>query len=270
MNATLTAGLALLGAALGAGAGAAWLALRRRALSSGPKWLVGVACVLAGGALLALLVAPRWSDAWAARRARAELLAIPVYQVIEKFEPAVFDRLLAEYELVVRDRARGEIYTRVANTEISALATQRIAHASDPALLALMHDMLDKLQVLRVRSPDDCYRYLFPKVSGTADLGRWFDRDAQARTLARMADVIRTSAEHPVAVPPRERVEPLLAPLVNEMVAQFGDRTALLSHAEERGVDHATVCAIATTLYEKVMRLPPADAAAVIRSMTQP
>jgi hypothetical protein len=84
-----------------------------------------------------------------------------------------------------------------------------------------------------------------------------------------MADVIRTSAEHPVSIPPREKVEPLLSPLVNEMYAQFGANTALLSRAEERGIDHATVCAIATTLYEKVMRLPPGDAAAVIRSMTQ-
>ena len=64
-------------------------------------------------------------------------------------------------------------------------------------------------------------------------------------------------------------VEPLLSPLVNEMYARFGENTALLSRTEERGVSHGTVCDIATTLYEKMMRLPPADAAAVIRSMTQ-
>ena len=84
-----------------------------------------------------------------------------------------------------------------------------------------------------------------------------------------MADVIRSSAESPAALPPRARVEGLLSPLVNEMYAQYGENTALLGRAEQPGVNHATVCAIATTLYEKVMRLPPADAAAVIRSMTQ-
>jgi len=263
----LTIGLILLGAALGAGV--AWLMLRGRSVSSGATLLLGAACALAAGAFAAFVVVPIVADSWAIREARAELLAIPVYQEIGKVEPVVFDRLLGEYAHVVMDRSRLDTYTRMANTEIAAVATQHIAHAADAAVLALMQDMLDKLQVLLTRSPTDCYKYLFPNVEGPADFGRWFDRDAQSRTLARMADVIRTSAEQPVPVPPRERVEPLLTPIINDMYAQFGENTALLSHAEQHGVDHRTVCAIATTLYEKVMRLPPADAAAVIRSMTQ-
>jgi hypothetical protein len=265
MLGALTMGTILVGAAVGAGL--AWLLARRRANSKAP--LVMLAGAIAGGALAHFAIAPAVTGAWAARRARAELLSIPVYQVLEKHEPVAFERLLAEYERVVRDRSRVDIYTRVANDEIGTIATKHIAHSSDAALLALMQDMLDKLQVLRSRSPEDCYRYLFPKATGPADLARWFDRNAQARTLARMADVIRTAAENPVEVPPRARVEPLLSPLINEIYAQFGENTALLSRAEERGVDHATVCAIATTLYEKVMRLPPGDAAMVIRSMTQ-
>jgi hypothetical protein len=256
-------GVVLLGAA--AGAGLAWMLTRR----SGKAAVRVAGGALAGAVTAHFLLAPVVTGAWVTRQARTELLAIPVYRVLAQHEPRVFERLVAEYGLVVRDRSHGAVYTQVANAEISAVATRHIAHASDAALLALMHDMLGKLQVLRARSPEDCYRYLFPKAAGPADLARWFDRDAQQRTLALMADVIRSSAEHAVAIPPRERVEPLLAPLVNEMYAQFGENTALLSRAEEPGVDHATVCAVVTTLYEKVMGLPPADAAAVLRSMTQ-
>jgi hypothetical protein len=266
MSGAMTSGLLVLGVALGAGS--AWLYMRRRGHSPGRMLIVVVAGVV-GGALLHFGVTPAVTDAWAARRARAELLAIPVYPVIEKYEPVVFERLLSEYERAVRDRSRMDTFTQVANAEIGNLATKHIAHASDAALLALMQDMLEHLQVLRARAPEDCYRYLFPRAAGPADIGRWFDRDARARTFGLMADVIRTSAENPVAVPPRARVEGLLGPLVNEMYAQFGENTALLSRAEERGVNRQTVCVIATTLYEKVMRLPPADAAAVIRSMTQ-
>jgi hypothetical protein len=262
----ITLGLLMVGAAFGAGL--ARFFMRGRGHSSGRR-LVVLAGAVAGGALAHLAITPAVTGAWAARRARAELLATPVYPVIEKYEPVVFERLLAEYELAVRDRSRMDVFTQVANSEIGNLATRHIAHASDPALLALMQDMLEHLQVLRARSPEDCYRYLFPRVAGPPEIARWFDRDAQARTLQRMADVIRTSSEHPVAVPPRERVEGLLGPLINDMYAQFGENTALLSRAEERGVNRQTVCVIATTLYEKVMRLPPADAAAVIRSMTQ-
>ena len=265
MLAAITLGMILVGAAIGAGL--AWALSRQRASSKAP--LVMLVGAVAAAALVHFAITPAVTDAWATRQARAELLSIPVYQVLEQHEPAAFERLLAEYRLVVRDRTRIGIYTDVANNEIGTVATKHIAHSSDAALLALMQDMLDRLQVLRARSPEDCYRYLFPKAAGPAELARWFDRDAQARTLSLMAEVIRTSAGNPVAIPPRERVEPLLSPLINEMYAQFGENTTLLSRAEEPGVDHAKVCAIAATLYEKVMRLPPPDAAAVIRSMTQ-
>jgi hypothetical protein len=267
MLTALTIALLPLGVALGAGL--AWLLLRHGDHASGQSLLVFFACMAAGGASMHFVVTPAVTEAIAARQARAELLAMPIYREIEKVEPDVFARLLSEYVLVVRDRSRLPDYTQLANSEIATVATRHIARASDAALLALMHDMLDKLHVLRARSADDCYKYLFPGAAGAADLARWFDRDSQSRTLARMADVIRTSAEEPVAVPARDRVEGLLSPIVNEMYAQYGENTALLARAEEPGVNRATVCSIATTLYEKVMRLPPADAAAVIRSMTQ-
>jgi len=267
MIATLTIGMILLGAALGAGG--AWYVTAGRGLARGRFAGIVAGSALAGAALLHVAVTPALTDAWVARQARARLLAIPVYAVLEKDEPAVFERLLAEYARVVRDPARIDEYTHVANTEISTVATKHIARAQDAALLALMHDMLDKLQVLRARSPEDCYRYLFPKAAGPPDLARWFDRESLSRTFALMADVIRSSAQSPAQVPPRERVEPLLGPIIDEIYAQYGESTSLLSRAEEPGVNHGTVCAISVTLYEKVMHLPPGDAAAVIRTMTQ-
>ena len=225
--------------------------------------------VLAALGLLAYLLLPRLTGSWATDQARADLLKVPVYLQLQKHEPAVFDELVARDALVLRERLSAADFTDQANAAISTVATQRIGRASDEAVLALMHDMLDKLQLLRAKSHDDCYRYLFPKVDGPPELRRWFDAASQARTLELMADVIRTSAETPVPVPDRARVEPLLAPIINEIHAQYGENTALLSRAEERGVNRAAVCAISVTLYEKVMRLPPADAAAVVRTMTQ-
>jgi hypothetical protein len=267
MMVAIPLGMMMIGVALGAGL--AWVVLRNRDHTSGQMLLAVVASAAGGAALFHFIATPSVTDAWTTRQARAELLALPVYRVIARHEPVAYERLLSEYRQVVRDRSHMEVFTEVANAEIANLATTRIAHASDAALLALMQDMLDKLQLLRARSPEDCYRYLFPRVAGPPATARWFDREAQARTLDRMADVIRTASEHPVAVPPRERVEGLLGPVINDIYAQFGENTSLLSRAEEPGVNRQTVCAIATTLYEKVMRLPPADAAAVIRSMTQ-
>lgn len=263
----LTIGVLLLGITLGVAGG--YFALRGRTVSPGVSLLVGATLAVVCAALLHFTVTPRFAQAWAAHRARAELLAVPVYGVLQRHEPAVFDRLLAEYSRVVRDRSRIDLYTQIANSEIGAVATRRIANASDASLLALMQDMLGKLRVLRARAPQDCYRYLFPGVAGAPDVARYFDRATQERTIGLMAEVIRSAAEKPVAVPPPQRVQGLLAPLIDGMYAQFGEKTALLSRAEDPGVDRESVCVVAVTLYEKVMALPPADAVAVLRSMTQ-
>jgi hypothetical protein len=260
-------GLLLLGAAIGVAV--AFVALRGRARRPGIFVPASVALAVGAALLMHLFVTPRVVESWAAKQAHGELLAIPVYAVLAKYEPAVFERLLAEYRLVVLDRSRADIFSDLANSEISTAATRHIAHASDAALLALMHDMLQKLQLLRARSPEDCYRYLFPKIAGPPDIARYVDRATQERTLGLMADVIRTSAEAPVPVPPPDRVQNLLAPIINEMYGEFGESTQALSHAEEPDADRRVVCTVAVALYEKVMRLPPADSAAVIRSMTQ-
>jgi hypothetical protein len=267
MIGAIALGILLLGAALGAGL--AWTATAARRRPRRQALVRAAAGALAGAVLLHFTVTPAVTGAWVERRARAELLAMPAYPVVQEYEPAAFERVLAEYEQVVRDRSRLPRFTQVVNAELGTLATKHITHASDAALLALMHDMLDKLQVLRARAPEDCYRYLFPNVAGPPDLARWFDHQSMARSLALVGDVIRTAAENPAPVPPREHVEELLGPVINDMYAQFGENTALLSRAAEPGVNRRTVCVISVTLYEKVMRLPPADAAAVIRTMTQ-
>jgi hypothetical protein len=263
----ISIGLSLLGAALGAAI--ALVALRGSARRRGVLIPAALALALAAAALMHVFVTPRVDETWTAQRARAELLAIPVYDVLAKYEPAVFERLLAQYQPVLHDRSRIDDFTRAANSEISSTATRHIAHASDPALLALMQDMFGKMRILRERSPEDCFRYLFPKVAGPPALERYFDRAAQQRTLGLMADVIRTSAEKPVAVPPPERVQNLLGPIVDAMYAEFGEGTRVLSRVDEPDVDRRMVCSVAVKLYEKVLRLPPADSAAVIRSMTQ-
>lgn len=225
-------------------------------------------CVALAG-LMQFFVTPKVLVGWAEGRARGELLAVPVYAVLEKYEPTVFERLLLEYRLVVIDRSQIETFTDEANSQISAAATRHIAQSSDAALLGLMNDMLQRLQILRAKSPDDCYRYLFPNAAGPPDIAKYFDRASQERTLGLMAEVIRTSAEQPAPAAPPERGQNLLGPIVQSLNAEYGESTQLLSDAEAPNVDRRVVCNISVALYEKVMALPQADAAAVIRSMSQ-
>jgi hypothetical protein len=263
----ITIGLLLLAIAIGVTL--AFVVLRGSARQPIVLIPVALALCVALAALMHFYVTPKVLVAWAEDRARDELLAVPVYAVLQKYEPTVFERLVLEYRLVVIDRSRIGAFTDEANTQVSEVASRHIAQSSDAALLGLMNDMLQRLQLLRAKSPDDCYRYLYSDVAGPPDIGKHFDRASQERTLALMAEVIRTSVEQPAPGAPTERAQALLAPIVQAMNAEYGENTQLLSHAKEPGVDRRMVCNVSVALYEKMMALPQADAAAVVRVMSQ-
>ena len=43
----------------------------------------------------------------------------------------------------------------------------------------------------------------------------------------------------------------------------------MLAHAEDARVDRTKVCAITISVYERILRLPPEQASALLRAMTQ-
>jgi hypothetical protein len=244
--------------------------LRKRPFVFGAAWAVAVA--LAVG-LTHFYVRPAVQSRLAGDEkhagAREALAANPAYAALRAHEPALFAQLSTDYAAAAGDPARLAVFSRSAHATISRVATQRIAQASQDALLALMRDMLANLKLLRASSGADCHAYLFPESSGPPDMSRHVDAQAQQRTLELMADVIRTAATDPAPPPDRARVERALGPVVDAVYAQFGSDAQVLSHAEDPAVDRAKVCAVAVSLYERVLSLPPDDAAAVIRSMTQ-
>ena len=247
---------------------AAYVLLRRWRASRGvlAATIAGVG-VLAVGAAQVFLT-PR-VQGWYAARGETGLPANPVYTQLRAHEPEVYRKVLAEHRRVAGDPARLASFVNLSNAEIAAVATRRLAQASQESLLALMRDMLGNLRRLQAAPGDHCYRYLFPQVAGAPDLARLVDAASQEHTLRLMAEVIRTAAEDPAPPPSADLAQQKLAPVVDAVYAQFGPDAALLGHADDPAVDRAKVCEIAVSLYGRVLELPPEDAAAVIRSMTQ-
>ena len=155
------------------------------------KWIVILLVVIVAGA-----VGSYWYDGYSAESA---LLKQPVYRVLKKHEPAVFDKLVAEYKVYAREETRRENFINLANSEITLVATRSLAHASQDAVLALMKDMIATAQRLQKVPGDVCFRYWFPQVSGPPDIARHIDEAAQAHTLELMGEVIRTAGREPFA-----------------------------------------------------------------------
>jgi hypothetical protein len=225
------------------------------------KWVVILLIVVVVGAVGAF-----WYEGY---RAESTLLEQPVYRVLKKHEPAVYEKLVAEYKIYQREETTREAYINLANSEINLAATQSLAHASQPALMALINDMLATARKLQKAPGDTCFRFWFPLVDGPPDVAKYIEPEAQAHTLDLMGDVIRTAAENPVPLPEPDTVKDNLAKVINETYEQYGSDAQMIAHAEDPKVDRAKACTITLSVYERIMSLPPADSSALLRSMTQ-
>jgi hypothetical protein len=225
------------------------------------KWIVAGLI-----AVIAVAVGAWWYEGY---RAESALLAQPVYRVLKKHEPALFDELVAEYRVYQRDEERPEQFINFANEKISTVATHALAHASQDAVLALVKDMLATGKALQAKPGDTCFRFWFPKISGPPDIAQSIDAGTQSHTMDLMGEVIRTAAENPVPQPDAAAIKDSMAEVVNGTYQQFGADAQMLAHAEDPRVDRARVCAIAVGFYERVLQLPPDKATALIRVMAQ-
>ncbi|HEY6125399.1 MAG TPA: hypothetical protein VIV63_12175 [Steroidobacteraceae bacterium] len=225
------------------------------------KWVVILLIVVVVGA-----VGAYWYEGY---RAESTLLEQPVYRVLKKHEPVVFEKLVAEYKIYQREETTREAFINFANSEINLAATQSLAHASQTSVLALMKDMLATARQLQKVPGDTCFRYWFPLVSGPPDVAKYIEPAAQAHTLELMGDVIRSAAEDPTPLPPADSVKDNLATVINGTYEQYGSDAQMIAHAEDPRVDRAKVCTITLSVYDRIMSLPPADSSALIRSMTQ-
>jgi hypothetical protein len=229
------------------------------------KWIVILLVVIVFGA-----IGSYWYEGY---RAESKLLEQPVYRVLKKHDPAVFDKLVDEYKLYLREETRRENYINLANTEITLAATHSLAHASQDSVLALMQDMIATARRLQQLPGDACFRYWFPQVSGPPDIAKYIDEAAQAHTLELMGEVIRTANETPSPLPSAEAetkaVKDNLANVINATYQEYGADAQMIAHADDARTDRNKVCAITISVYQRILSLPPADSGALLRAMTQ-
>ena len=214
--------------------------------------------------VIAVAVGTWWYTGW---RTESSLLSQPVYRVLQKHDRAVYDKVLAEYRLYRRDEVSYQRFVNFANAEIARVATESLARASQEAVLALVRNMVDTAKRLEAAPDDACYRFWFPTVDGPPDVATIGDAQSQAHTLELMAEVIRSAAEQPSPPPDTEAVKDDLARVVNATYEQYGADAQMLANAEDPKADRAKVCAVAISVYERILQLPAPQAGELLRAM---
>jgi hypothetical protein len=94
------------------------------------------------------------------------------------------------------------------------------------------------------------------------------DEETQRRDLAALAELIRTGAASKPRPIDQQRADLLLGEVVAGLRSTYGDEAVdTLAAPRAAGADPKVVCDITAGLYASVLRLPPDDAAVVLRAL---
>jgi hypothetical protein len=225
------------------------------------KWVIG-------GVVVALVAMGIW---WQRSRAvEAELLAEAPFRILKEHSPAEYARILDAWrEFKSGARSQPE-FVRESNALFSQAATRRLGAASQEAVQALMHDTVRTVKKLHASSPETCFRYFYPEVAGAPDVTDILGAEEQRRTLELMSEVVRSAASSPVARPAQSEIEQPLAEIINATYEQFGTDAQMVAHPDDPRIDRGKVCVVTTSLYERILALPPDVGTKLIRFMAPP
>jgi hypothetical protein len=220
---------------------------------------------IAGGVLVVLIGIAIW---WhRPRGVEAALLAEEPYRILERHDPADYAQILNAWRKFQAGETDEAVFTREANATFSRVATRRLATASQDSVQALMRETIRTLKKLQAKSPEACFRYLYPEVAGPPDVAGILDAGDQRRMLELMGEVVRTSAEQPVTRPAQAEIEAPLADIINATYEQYGTDAQMVGHPEDPRIDRGKVCEITLSLYERILVLPPDVSTKLLRYM---
>jgi hypothetical protein len=200
-------------------------------------------------------------------KVEAVLLKTPVYAAIKQAEPETFARIRNDVAQGFNEGSTESQIWANARSYITPLATKYLPVASDSAVLKMTAVVVAELEQAGQKDADACYYFLFPASSAKPlDFRNYFSADTAKQDLEALSLVIESGASAPQHAPPEQEIRPTLQLIVKRLAERNVD-VSLLVKLQDPSMDHATVCAVTTAMYQEVLKLSPDLAASVLRYM---
>lgn len=200
------------------------------------------------------------------RKVEAALLEIPAFQAVKQYDPKTYEKLMSDLRESIKKGTDESQMIGLVRGHITGLVQKRLPYASDEAVVTYMNVMLTEMNELNRQGNDLCYQFLFPQQS-VFDGRKYFSKQTQEADLAALAQVFKTAAENPQAIPGEADVMPVLKPIYVEFAKEHGNDIIMLQNPIAPNVDKAKVCSMVGGLYARVMQLPQNENGKVLRFM---
>jgi hypothetical protein len=202
----------------------------------------------------------------ATEKVRDTLVRVPVYATLRRLDPEAFESITGQVAGEFRDGASDDVIVAQARSVLGQTIKQYTPHASEDAILDMTDIMVAYMNALQVSDPESCVAINDQSTGARlrANLPKQFPAIFD-RELAVNERILRSGASGAVPVPAEPQIEPQLNTVQTQLTQRFDSQLSLLSKKDLAPSEYATYCEIARSLLEEIRRLPPKQAADLLR-----
>lgn len=209
---------------------------------------------------------PRQERQALASEVSTQLSLAPGYRLLKIQEPALWqllNRELLHKRLagIPADQALGDM-----RGWLMDLVNQRLARASDEAILNYIRVSVEEMQALQQQEPQRCFRFLYPQVNGGVNLQQVLSPELNQRDGEALEALLQNSTGDELAVD-QPQAQRDLQRVVENLYGKWGDKLQQLNMPADTAVDRSTMCAMSIDLYSGILALPDKQAANLLRKM---
>ena len=199
-------------------------------------------------------------------RVRDELSKIPVYATLRRLDPAAFDSMTGQVAEEFQHSASEDRIFVEARSVLGPTIKQYTPRASEDAILDMTDVMVAYMNALQTSDPESCVAINDQSTGARlrANLLKQFPAIFD-RELAVNERILTTGANSSDPIPAEPQIMPQLNAVQTQLTQRFDRQLALLSKKNLAPSEYATYCQIARALLEEIRRLPPKQAADLLR-----
>ncbi len=226
--------------------------------------LCGFLLVVAGNVAYFGAIAPQQRQQEKRITAEKRFGEMPGFRTIKVQQPGLFKQLQQEYSGALQEGMNEQQALEDLRPALSDLINQRVSYVNDAQLHSFMQISLEEMKLIRQKSAQLCYRFLFPQINGGINTSEVLPQALRDREMVALDEFLVQSrgAKQPMNVA-QSRAD--LEALVSTLYAKWGSDLQTLNSPAEAGADKRKLCDMTIDLYQSVLALPVNQSAGVLR-----
>ena len=209
---------------------------------------------------------PRQAEKMQMEAVAQQLSAAPGYRLLKVQEPELWQLLNRELRHKLQQGVSAEQALGDLRGWLTDIVNKRMTRASDDAVIAYVQVSVEEMQALQQQSPQRCFQFLYPQVSGGINLQEvltpaLYQRDGHA------LEALLLSSQGAEQQTDQTLARRDLREIVDRLYGKWGNKLQQLNQPADTAVDRSALCAMSIDLYSAILALPAKRAAGLLRNM---